>query len=142
MANRKKAAWRACAKYIKLRDALEDLPVTNDLDLVICRTCGTWLRTKSKNAQASHFISRGLGGGSGVYFDERNIHICCYQCNCFKQGALIEYKLFILDKYGQDVFDELTVKHHIPLNSKDLAMKAMEIFYKQKYDELIKVNGL
>ncbi len=136
--NPKKNAWRWCAKYIKLRDAIKDLPKTNDIDLVICRTCGKWLRTKSKEAQACHFIGKGLGGSSGVYFDERNIHIGCYQCNCFKQGAPIEYKQFMLQEYGQSVIDELERKHRIPGDKGELAMKAMEIFYKQKYEELVK----
>ena len=136
----KKRACRACAKYIKLGDAIEDLPITNDIDLVRCRTCGVWLRTKSRNTQACHFISRGLGGSSGVYFDERNIHIGCYQCNCFEQGAPIEYRKYMITKYGQEVIDELELKNKIPLNSRDLAMKATEVFYKANYRELIKAE--
>ncbi|MGR3292523.1 MAG: recombination protein NinG [Candidatus Scalindua sp.] len=133
----KQRAWKWCAKFIKLRDAIEDLPITNDIELVICRTCHKWMRTGSREAQASHFISRGLGGSSGVYFSEINIHICCYQCNCFKQGAPVEYKEYMLLKYGQDVIDELELKHYIPFDGKELAMKAMEIHYKDKYKELV-----
>lgn len=129
----KKRAWYWCAKYIKLRDAIEDLPITNDIDLVRCRTCGRWLKTKSKNSQACHYISRGLGGGSGVYFDERNIHIGCYQCNCFKQGSPVEYNDFMLKKYGQSVIDELKMKDKFPQKQ---AYWALIEFYKEKFQEL------
>ena len=130
----KKTAWRWCAKYIKLRDAIEDFPVTKDLELVRCRTCGKWIRTNTKDAQASHFISRGLGGSSGVYFDERNIHICCSQCNRYLQGNAQAYEPFMRDKYGQKVIDELTIKHKIG-NYKG-RIEAIGLMYKQMYQEL------
>ena len=142
MASAKKRAWKACAKYIKLRDAIEDFPITNDLDLVRCRTCGKWMKTNSREAQACHFIGRGIGGGSGVYFDERNIHIGCYQCNCFKQGAPIEYEKFMLEKYGPDVLEELKIKHRLPKSFRDIDMIATEMYYKEEYQRLITENGL
>ncbi len=149
MPNYKKKASTAMSRYIRLRDALEyckehgiDLSQFNRPEDIIgkCCTCGkvkSWIRM-----DMGHWKGRGLGGGSGTYFDSRNCHLQCKRCNGFEGGRPTEYGEFILDKYGQDVFDELTLKHRIPLNSKDLAMKAMEIHYKQKYDELIKLNNL
>lgn len=137
----KKSTWRWCAKYIKLRDALEDFPVTKDIDVVRCRTCGKWLVRNSKNAQASHYISRGTGGWSGVYFDERNIHICCYQCNCCKQGAAQEYGDFMLKKYGQEVIDQLRFLHKN--NSYKYKLVGLELYYKQEYQNMEnKIKGL
>ena len=86
---------------------------------------------------AGHFISRGAGGVSGVYFDERNIHAQSKDCNAFKQGAAQEYREFIIKKYGENMPDELLRKHYVLPDMKNLAMRAMEEFYKEKYRELL-----
>jgi len=126
----KKTVWRWCAKYIKLRDTIEDFPVTRDKDIVFCRTCGKPLKRNSKNAQAGHFIGRGLGGSSGVYFDERNIHIQCYQCNAYKQGAPTEYRKYMLEKYGEAVVETLEIKHKI--NGYDRQdLEGLKLLYKE-----------
>ena len=97
----KKKIWKQMSIYIRLRDSRED-------GYGWCRTCGAvvfW-----KKADAGHFISRGLGGGSGVYFDERNVNLQCKQCNAFKQGAPVEYRKFMLREYGLPVVEELEFK--------------------------------
>ena len=141
----KSKAWTACSRYCRLRDALGhckgrgiDIGQFVRPEDVIgqCCTCGavkSWTRM-----DGGHYISRGLGGRSGVYFDERNINLQCKGCNAWKQGAATEYTKFMLDKYGQEVIDELQLKHHIPLDMRDIAMKAMEIMYKEKYETLVK----
>ena len=145
MPNPKKKAWTACSRYCRLRDALEycnehgidtasfsrieDLPVK-------CCTCNivkSWIYF-----DAGHFISRSRGGLSGVYFDERNIHAQSKDCNAFAQGAYMEYQKFMLEKYGQQVIDDLWQKHYIVPDFKDLAMLAMERYYKERYKELTK----
>lgn len=85
---------------------------------------------------AGHFISRASGGVSGVYFDERNVNLQCKQCNGFSQGFAQEYREYIINKYGEHMPDELLRKHYILPDMKDLAMKATEEFYKQKYKDL------
>ena len=145
MANEKKRAWYWCSRYCRLRDAISyceehgiDLgQFTGPEDIIgNCCTCGA---VKSWTyMDAGHFKSRGMGGGSGVYFDERNVHLQCKQCNAFKQGAPKEYEEFILDKYGQEVIDELQRKHRVPFNMRSLPMLAMKEFYKGKYKELLK----
>ncbi len=140
----KTKAWAACSRYCRLRDAIsycneynidisqfnrvEDLPVK-------CCTCGqvrSWIYM-----DAGHYISRSSGGLSGVYFDERNIHAQSKDCNNYKQGAAQEYREFIVKKYGENMPDELLKKHYILPDMKDLAMKATEQFYKEKYRELV-----
>jgi len=86
---------------------------------------------------AGHFISRGSGGVSGVYFDERNVNLQCKRCNAFEQGAYAEYMKYIVTKYGQNMIEELWQKHYILPDLKDLAMKATERYYKEKYRELV-----
>ena len=116
----KKTAFEWCSKFCRLRDALlwclahgidvmefivvEDIPVG-------CCTCDEqrpWLRMV-----AGHYYSR-KGGGSGVYFDERNINAQCPECNSFEGGRPAEYTEFMLRRYGQAVIDELRRKDNHP----------------------------
>ena len=141
----KSKAWRWCSRYCRLRDALayckeygidtasfsriEDLPVK-------CCTCSlvkSWIYF-----DAGHFISRSRGGLSGVYFDERNIHAQSKDCNKWKQGAAQEYRIFIIEKYGENMPAKLLAKHYILPDMKDLAMLATERYYKEKYEDLTK----
>jgi len=137
----KQKAWKACSKYIRLRDAIdfcrlhkidpsqfnrvEDLPV----QCCDCKTIKSWIRM-----DAGHFIGRGLGGGSGAYFDERNIHAQAKRCNQFKQNDP-KYHQFMVDKYGQKTIDELERRHRMP-GSNDY--KAIELHYRVLYNELVK----
>ncbi len=86
---------------------------------------------------AGHYKGRGLGGGSGTYFDERNIHAQSRDCNAFKQGAPAEYEVFLVDKYGPEIIEELDRKHILQTDMRPLAMAATEQFFKEKYDELV-----
>lgn len=141
----KAKAWKACSRYCRLRDAISycrdkgmDLhQFARPEDIVgACCTCGdvkSWSRM-----DGGHFISRGSGGVSGVYFDERNVNLQCKHCNAFKQGAYAEYVRYIIKKYGKKMPDELRTKHYILPDLKDLAMKATEQYYKDKYRELVK----
>lgn len=145
---KKKAAWDWCSKYIRLRDAIlfceengidicqfvrvEDIPVR-------CCTC-LIIKPWSK-MDAGHFISRGSGGHSGVYFDERNIHAQSKDCNGFKQGATLAYQDFMREKYGQAVIDELRLKDKLPHRCGALELRAWEIFYKSKFEDVKKEIG-
>ena len=143
MATEKKKAWYWCSRYCRLRDAVEyckrmniDVSQFNRIeDLPVkCCTCGAikgWIRM-----DAGHFLSRGMGGSSGVYFDERNIHAQSKDCNAFKQGASEEYREFIIKKYGKEVLAELELKHRLPTSFGELAMIATGKYYKDKYEEL------
>ncbi len=139
-----KKASAACSRYIRLRDALKycrehgiDLSQFNRPEDIIgkCVTCGkvkSWIRMDN-----GHFKGRGSGGGSGVYFDERKQHLQCKPCNGFEGGRPDEYREFIIEEYGQDVLDELNLKHRIPIDMGTLAMQATEIVFKEKYNELV-----
>lgn len=141
----KQKAWTACSKYCRLRDAIAyckkcgiDIgQFVRPEDIIgACCTCGaikSWIRM-----EAGHFKGRGLGGGSGTYFDERNVNLQCKQCNAFRQGAYAEYETFLVDKYGPDIVEALTRKHVLPIDMRDLAMKATKQYYDNKYKELIR----
>ena len=126
----KNRVWYWCAKYIKLRDA-----VSRKEGWGYCVSCNKIVQIKY--ADAGHFIGRGLGGSSGVYFDERNIRLQCKQCNAFKQGNYTEYRKFMLDKYGQEVIDELE-RLHKTRNYSLMDLEGLKLFYKTAYEELKK----
>ena len=141
----KKKAWKWCSRYCRLRDALaycEKYGInlhqfSRPEDIVgKCCTCPavkSWIWM-----DAGHFISKSTGGLSGVYFDERNVHLQCKQCNAFKQGAAQEYRIFIIEKYGENMPAELMAKHYILPDMRNLAMLATEKYYQDKYEELMK----
>jgi len=132
-----------CSRYIRLRDALDyckrmriDISQFNSIkDLPVqCCTCEkvkSWPRM-----QAGHYFGRGLGGSSGAYFDERNINTQCGQCNCFKGGNIQVYTEFMREKYGQEVIDQLRIKHHCVKKWTDLDFIPLGKFYKDAYNEL------
>lgn len=145
----KQKASEHCSRYIRLRDALDyckrmriDISQFNSIkDLpVACCTCGKIITIK--RAQAGHYFGRGLGGGSGAYFDERNINTQCGQCNAFKQGNPKAYEEFMRRKYGQEVIDQLRIKHHSIKKQSDLGLIATGSFYKGAYDGLCHQSGL
>lgn len=143
MPKTQKHTWERCSRFIRLRDALEycakmgidikqfarpeDLPAK----CCTCEVVKPWIRMT-----AGHFISRGSGGLSGVYFDERNSHAQCKQCNAFYQGRALEYQDFMLAKYGQAVIDEL--RWLDKNNSYKYKLTGLELYYKQKYQEMVR----
>lgn len=92
----KKKVWKEFSIYIRANNA------TRDLGLERCVTCGEvrhW-----KELQAGHFIRGRLNSN---LFDERGCHPQCHRCNIHFQGNVVAYYKFMLEKYGQDVIDEL-----------------------------------
>lgn len=133
----KRKAWDWMSKYIRLRDSIkycEEVGIPLDSGVGRCCTCGKVIAWE--NADAGHFLSRGLGGSSGVYFDERNCNLQCRSCNRFRQGAAQEYADFMRKKYSQAVIDELRLKDKIPHRWGALQLRAFEIFYKSKFENV------
>lgn len=139
----KKKASTAFSRYIRLRDALAYCK-SRGIDtgqfarpeeiIGVCCTCGTVKRWFKMDA--GHFKPRGIGGGSGTYFDERNVHLQCKPCNGFDGGRVQDYEKFIIEKYGQGVLDELNIKHRIPGRMGTTGLQVLEIHYKQEYKNL------
>ena len=137
MSKQKKYTWTWCSRYIRLRDSVEyckKAGISLDSGVGQCCTCGKIVQWKY--ADAGHFISRGSGGISGVYFDERNIHLQCKNCNGFHQGNAQNYQDFMLRKYGQEVLDQL--RWLDKNNSYKYKLIGLELYYRQKLNELKK----
>lgn len=98
----KNKVWNLFSEYIRKKECLE---ITGALVEGICVTCGK--RFSYKKLQAGHFIP---GRHLSILYDERGCHIQCKRCNIFLHGNLIEYFIFMEQKYGRDVIDDLRVK--------------------------------
>lgn len=130
----KRKAWDWMSKYVRLRDSINycrRVGMSLDSGVGQCCTCGKIVVIKM--ADAGHFISKGMGGGSGVYFDERNVNLQCRSCNRFQQGNAQAYNDFMLKKYGQKVIDELRRLDKIPRKYNFIALAE---FYKLEYKKL------
>jgi hypothetical protein len=131
----KKDAWDWCSKYIRLRDAIAYQEKYPDVPFgyVKCCTCHRIL-IWNKNCDAGHYISKGSRGMSGVYFDERNIHAQCKECNGFFQGRQVIYHEFMLEKYGQDVIDKLEFLNQNQSYKNKII--GIGLLYKQMFEDL------
>lgn len=141
----KEKAFKQMSLYCRLRDALswslanyQDVTGIQPQLLVVkcctCKTIGTW----KYKMQAGHFIPRGSRGQSGVYYDERNVHAQCKDCNGFKEGNTLVYLEFMQQKYGQKVIDELRVLDAMVKSYSSFELMKIEMLYKQLFKELLK----
>lgn len=91
----KKKLWTLFSKYIRERDNYT------------CITCGK--RGEGSAIHAGHFIT-GATCPPELYFDERNVHAQCYRCNINLSGNWVVYEQAMIDKYGEDVVNELKLR--------------------------------
>ena len=91
----KQKAKEAFQLYVRLRDA-------DKKGLCRCCTCHTIVHYKE--CDGGHFIR---AHNMAVCFDERNVHAQCKQCNYYAGGQWERYIIFMQNKYGQKVIDEL-----------------------------------
>jgi len=86
---------------------------------------------------AGHFYGRGLGGASGTYFREDNVHCQCKQCNAFMGGNFESYMKFMLRKYGSKKVELLERLHKLGKTYQAGEIDAIGLYYKDRYDELV-----
>lgn len=91
------------SEYIRRRDA--HVPFMLDRRGKCC-TCGKWLRWNSNDANAGHYVSVG-SATQGTEYDERNVNLQCVYDNKWGEGKKPEYTLFLVNKYGPGIVEEL-----------------------------------
>ena len=91
----KRAAWTQFSIWVRTRGA-------DSNGMNTCCTCGD--RLHWKELQSGHFIA---GRNNSVLLCERGVWPQCKICNIYKHGATILYYKFMLEKFGQEVIDEL-----------------------------------
>ncbi len=92
-----KTAQAAFNKWIRLRDA--GLP---------CVSCGR-PDDGTHQRHASHYRSR--GAHPELAFHPNNVHASCAQCNAILSGNIVEYRIGLVKKIGQDRVDWLEGPH-------------------------------
>ena len=106
-------------RYIRLRDAGKP-----------CISCdkpddGTHQR------HASHY--RSVSAASQLRFDEANVSASCMQCNSHRSGNVVEYRIRLANKIGQDEVERLESSHEVVKWDIDEI-----VVLKQRYREKIK----
>jgi len=102
-------AWQTFSRWIRARDKK-------------CVTCGS-----VADGQAGHFYHGVLD------FDEININRQCARCNKWLHGNLAVYSNYLLEKYGEQAFKDLTKRHYT-------AMKG-ELRSEQDYIKIVEKYG-
>lgn len=101
-----KKAWETFSKWVRNRDKK-------------CVTCGS-----IKNLQAGHYFHAILD------FDEININAQCSACNKWRQGNLTKYAVYLVNKYGIEVYSQLVARHYLAMRGEKKTV--------DEYQELIK----
>lgn len=111
----KRKLWKVFSLYIRTRD---------NFTCFICRRKG-----EGSSIHAGHFIPKSIGG-IALYFNEDNVHACCYHCNINLGGNLYEYGL----KLGKEKCDELyRIKNQINKVDEEWYLNKIKL-----YTELLK----
>lgn len=87
-------AQSAFNRFIRLRD-----------DGKPCVSCGSF--TGKKNA--GHY--RSVGSAPELRFEEANCHLQCEKCNSYMHGNLINYRIELINRIGQEAVDWLEGAH-------------------------------
>lgn len=116
----KKEAQKVFNKYIRLRD--KDLP---------CISCGA---VEAQSWHAGHYWAQGMN--SILRFEPLNVHKQCNNCNVWKHGNLLNYRINLVKKIGEDLVVWLDENHSEvkKWEREDVANIIRE--YKEKVDEL------
>lgn len=89
----KERAWKALSRYVRSVEPR-------------CCTCG------EPTTEAGHYFhnsdkgNKQLGGNE-LWYDIRNIHGQCSTCNRWKSGNLAAYTMYLEDRYGPGIVQEL-----------------------------------
>ena len=97
-----------------------------------CCTCGRTICFDESDC--GHFISRDR---IATRWDERNAHAQCRNCNRFRSGEQYAHGLYIANRYGQSVLDELRWKSQHPIHYTDAEIKTMTDFFRNAYKALL-----
>jgi hypothetical protein len=124
----KEKAWAEFSRFIRLRDSDHN-------GMVKCCTCDKVAHWKEM--QAGHFPQ---GRGNSILFDEQAVHGQCYGCNVCCHGRLDIYAVFMIEKYGQGIIEEMnrrkwqsvTLTEIELLEIRDKYKRLAEIYLNQK----------
>ena len=82
------------SQYVRLSNS--------NFEIVSCVTCG--IEKPWKEMQCGHYVSR---THNATRFDEQNTHPQCYGCNVGRGGNYPKYALFLVQRYGAGILEDL-----------------------------------
>ena len=140
----REAQWKKRKKQIK-----EELKTLEDYYQEALKAFNAYIRERDKNKpcvscgakEGTYRITSGhyfpQGQNRSIALDERNAHgQCWYNCNSNKSGNLSEYLPELINRIGQDGYDELQrLRHETKKYNRD-DLKAIREDYKEKLKEL------
>lgn len=86
----------------KLTQKLVRMKAADHMGVAECITCGK--QENWKDLDGGHFVPR---AHKKHKLREENIHPQCRYCNRYRNGALAEYTLYMIDMYGRDFVEWL-----------------------------------
>lgn len=133
--------------YIRLRDAIEFqkshcvdiVGIQPHLITVQCCSCpftGNW----KTQFDCGHYFGRSTGGGqSALIYAENNNHAQCFDCNRYKDGNPGQYKIFMINKYGTQLLEDMEKinRHIVDMTPKTLL--SIADMYKGLYEGLLEL---
>lgn len=111
-----KLAQQVFNKWVNLRD--KDLP---------CVSCGKVINGR---VNASHFYN--ANNHHNLRFNEDNVHSSCITCNQFLSGNLLEYRMRLIEKIGQERFNYLEENRSVVRKWTKDELKELITTYKKK----------
>jgi hypothetical protein len=143
----KQIAWDWMSRWVRLKAVIETCEnnptLSPDFMLAECYTCGALCNIKKKGGgQAGHFRSRGHGGSSGLYFDERAIRLQCAKCNGFDGGRPQEFREQLVREYGEETVRELERLHKLPSRWGPREYPGLILYYKAETQKLLEETGI
>jgi hypothetical protein len=116
--------------FIRLRDSDEN----GYVKCVTCKRVNFW-----KNIDCGHHFKRQY---QSLRYNEKNCAGQCKHCNCFEQGRDADFKIAIIEKYGQREYDLLESGKRQLFKRSKLELEFLAKEYQKKAIELAKIKGL
>lgn len=113
VSNLKRTADRVFSEIVRRSAANED-------GYAQCVSCNLWLHWT--DGDAGHFCSR---KHNNTRYDKRNVQFQCRSCNRFYEGKKYEFGKWLVEKYGEDIIDELNQLAHQPKRFKVLELQEL-----------------
>jgi len=124
----KDKAWKAFAKYIRIRDALK---TTGTVTHARCITCGKV--EPIENIDAGHAMP---GRANSILFSEELCNAQCRSCNRYNGGEYQAHKRILIDRYGQDWWDYQEYMKHKHVEYSQFDYEQIARVYQEKLRRL------
>ena len=120
-------------RYIRLRD-------TDEQGYGNCISCNKLLKYGTKEAHAGHYYS--VGAHPRMRFNENNTRLQCLRCNHFMNGNLLNYRVGLVRKFGEQFVKDLEIEKGMAERSLfklgKIELATLILHYKNKCKELEK----